>query len=303
MADLLPLDDRDGVIWFDGKLIPWRDAKMHILTHGLHYASCVFEGERYYSHRIYKHKEHMDRLYNSARILDMKIPFDKEVISKACQETIEAMPFQDGYVRPVVFRGSEMLSVAGQNNKTHVGIAVWQWPSYFDPETKMKGIRLNISPWKRPAPDCAPSEAKAAGLYMICTLSKHQAEAKGYADALMYDYRGYIAESSGANIMFVRNGELHTAIPDCFLNSITRQVVEKLAEKRGLRVNRRHILADELGTFSEAFLTGTAAEVTPISEIGPYRFTPGKISKMLMDDYSAEVIAPVSGVELESFSA
>lgn len=299
MADMLPLDDRDGVLWYDGKLIPWRDAKIHILTHGLHYASCVFEGERYYARdRIYKHKEHMTRLFNSANILDMKIPYTVEDIDKACYDTIAANPFGDGYVRPVVFRGSEMLSVAGQRNTVHVGIAVWQWPSYFDAATKMKGIRLSISEWKRPAPDCAPCHAKAAGLYMICTLSKHAAEARGYADALMFDYRGFIAESSGANIMFVREGELHTPTPDCFLNSITRQVVEKLAVKRGIKVNVRHIRPEELGTFTEAFVTGTAAEVTPISEIGQYRFTPGRISETLMHDYSADVLKDVSGVEL-----
>lgn len=299
MADMLPLDDRDGVIWYDGKLIPWRDAKIHILTHGLHYASSVFEGERYYARdRIYKHKEHVARLFNSADILDIKIPYTVEAIDQACYDAIAANPFEDGYVRPVVFRGSEMLSVAGQRNKIHVGIAVWQWPSYFDAATKMKGIRLNISKWKRPAPDCAPCHAKAAGLYMICTLSKHVAEAGGYADSLLFDYRGYIAESSGANIMFVKDGELHTPIPDCFLDSITRQVVEKLAAKRGIKVVRRHIKAEELGTFTEAFVTGTAAEVTPISQIGEYMFTPGEISRTLMDDYSEDVRKPVSAVAL-----
>lgn len=298
MADLLPLDDRDGALWFDGKLIPWREAKVHILTHGLHYASCVFEGERYYGRRIYKQKEHTLRLIESARILDMKIPYTEDEINKACEDTIAAHPFDDGYVRPLVFRGSEMLSVAGQRNKVHFGVAVWQWPSYFDAATKMKGIRLSISKWKRPAPDCAPCSSKAAGLYMICTLSKHAAEAEGYADALMYDYRGFVAESSGANIVFVKDGELHTPTPDCFLDSITRRVVQGLAVKRGIKVNVRHIKPEELGTFSEAFLTGTAAEVTPISEIGPYRYTPGKISEMLMHDYSADVVAKVSAVDL-----
>jgi branched-chain amino acid aminotransferase len=298
MAELLPLDDREGSLWFDGKLIPWRDAKIHILTHGLHYASCVFEGERYYDRRVYKLKEHTERLFESARILDIEIPFGADEIDRACNETIAAHPFDDGYVRPVVFRGSEMLSVAGQRNRVHVGIAVWQWPSYFDAATKMKGIRLDISQWKRPAPDCAPSKSKAAGLYMIATLSKHAAEAKGYADALMYDYRGLVAESTGANIMFVKDGELHTPAPDCFLDSITRRVVQGLAAKHQIKVDVRHILPEELSTFSEAFLTGTAAEVTPISEIGPYRYKPGEISKMLMQDYSEEVRQPVSGVEL-----
>lgn len=298
MADMLPLDDRDGVLWYDGKLIPWRDAKIHILTHGLHYGSCVFEGERYYARKIYKQKEHTERLFESARILDITVPYSIAEIDKACEDTIAAHPFDDGYVRPLVFRGSEMLSVAGQKNKIHVGIAVWQWPSYFDAATKMKGIRLDISQWKRPSPECAPSKSKAAGLYMIATLSKHAAEAKGYADALMYDYRGFVAESTGANIMFVKDGELHTPMPDCFLDSITRRVVQGLAAKRGIKVNVRHISPDELGSFSEAFLTGTAAEVTPISEIGPYRYTPGTISRTLMDDYSNEVRSTVSGVDL-----
>jgi len=299
MADVIPFDDRDGSLWYDGKLVPWREAKTHVLTHGLHYASCVFEGERCYSGRIYKLKEHTARLFESARILGMKIPYTEEEINAACMEAVRAQDIVDGYVRPVVFRGSEMMAVSAQNTKIHVAIAVWQWPSYFDPVQKLKGIRLDISEWKRPAPDTAPSKAKAAGLYMICTMSKHAAEAKGYADALMLDYRGYIAEGTGANIIFVKNGTLHTPIADCFLNGITRRSVMALARIRQIPVVERHIEPKELADFTEAFLVGTAAEVTPVSEIGPYRFKPGEISKTLMHDYADDVRRPVSAVKLD----
>lgn len=298
MADVLPFDDRDGMMWYDGKLVPWRDAKTHVLTHGLHYGSCVFEGERYYDRRIYKLKEHTERLFYSAGVLGITIPYTVDQIMQACNDTVAAFGYENGYVRPVVFRGSEMMAVAAQHTKTHVGIAVWEWPSYFDAATKMKGIRLDIADWKRPAPDTAPSHAKAAGLYMIATMSKHAAEAKGYTDALMLDYRGYIAESTGTNIMFVKDGELHTPKPDCFLDSITRRVVQGLAAKHQIKTNIRHIKPEEMAGFTEAFLTGTAAEVTPISEIGPYRFKPGQISETLMHDYNDEVRAVVSGVEL-----
>jgi branched-chain amino acid aminotransferase len=298
MAEVIPFDDRDGTIWYDGKLIPWRDAKTHVLTHGLHYGSSVFEGERYYNGRIYKLKEHTERLFESARILGMKIPYTPDEIDAACNEVIASHGFPDGYVRPVAFRGSEMMAVSAQSTKIHVAIAVWQWGSYFDPATKMKGIRIGISDWKRPAPDCAPSKAKAAGLYMIATLSKHAAEGQGYADALMYDYRGYVAEGTGANIMFVKDGELHTPMPDCFLDSITRRVVQGLATKRQIKVNVRHIKPEELAGFSEAFFAGTAAEVTPISEIGPYKFKPGAITETLMHDYAEDVRRPESIVQL-----
>ena len=229
MADVIPFDDRDGSLWYDGKLVPWREAKTHVLTHGLHYASCVFEGERLYSGRIYKLKEHTERLFESARILGMTIPYTEKEINAACMQA--AGGYVDGYVRPVVFRGSEMMAVSAQNTKIHVAVAVWNWPSYFDPATKLKGIRLDISDWKRPAPDTAPTKAKAAGLYMICTMSKHAAEAKGYADALMADYRGYVAEATGANVFFVKDGKLHTPIPDCFLDGITRRSVMALARE------------------------------------------------------------------------
>ena len=299
MTDVIPFDQRDGSLWFDGKLVPWKDAKVHVLTHGLHYASCVFEGERMYSGRIYKLKEHTRRLFESARWLGMKIPYTEEEIDKACIEACEVQGTADAYVRPVVWRGSEMMAVSAQQTKIHVAVATWSWPSYFDPETKMKGIKLDISDWKRPAPDTIPCKAKAAGLYMICTLSKHNAEAKGFTDALMLDYRGLIAEATGANIVFVKDGTLHTPTPDCFLDGITRRSVLALARARQMPVVTRHIEPQELPGFSEAFLTGTAAEVTPISQIGQYRFTPGEISKMLMHDYSEDVRREVSLVDLD----
>lgn len=298
MADVIPFDMRDGSLWHDGKMVPWKDAKVHVLTHGLHYASCVFEGERMYSGRIYKLKEHTERLFESARILGIKMPYTVDEINKACIEACEVQGTADAYVRPVVWRGSEMMAVSAQQTKTHVAIATWSWPSYFDPETKMKGIRLDISQWKRPAPDTAPTAAKAAGLYMICTMSKHAAEDKGFTDALMLDYRGYVAEATGANIIFVEDGVLHTPKPDCFLDGITRRSVEALARIRQLKVVERHIKPEEMAGFTEAFLCGTAAEVTPVSQIGPYKFTPGDISRDLMHDYSADVRRETSLVRL-----
>jgi len=289
MADVIPFDQRSGSLWYDGKLVPWTDAKTHVLTHGLHYGSCVFEGERIYGGTIYKLKEHTARLFKSAEVLGMKIPFTQDEINAACIEAAQAQNIKDGYIRPVVFRGSEMMAVSAQNTKIHVAIAVWEWPSYFDPKEKLKGIRLDIAEWKRPAPDTAPTQAKAAGLYMICTLSKHAAEAKGYADAMMLDYRGYVAEATGANIFFVKDGSVHTPIADCFLNGITRQSVIAIAKAHQIPVIERHILPDELSQFSECFITGSAAEVTPVSEIGPYRFKPGKLTETLMNAYADEV--------------
>ena len=286
---VLPFDDRDGSIWYDGRLVPWRDAKTHVLTHGLHYASCVFEGVRAYSGKIFKLKEHTTRLFDSATLLGMTIPFSEDEINAACETVLKAEGHKDAYVRPVAFRGSEMMAVSAQATKIHVAIAVWQWPSYFDPKEKLKGIRLDISPWRRPAPDTAPTRAKAAGLYMICTLSKHAAEAKGYADALMYDYRGLVAEATGANVFFIKDGTIHTPVPDCFLDGITRKSVMDLARARQIPVIERHIKPDEMTGFTECFITGTAAEVTPVSEIGPHRFTPGQITETLMNDYSAAV--------------
>ena len=298
MADVIPFDQRDGSLWFDGKLVPWKEGKVHVLTHGLHYASCVFEGERMYSGRIYKLKEHTERLFESARILGIKIPYTEDEINRACLQACEVQGYTDAYVRPVVYRGSEMMAISAQQTKTHVAVAAWSWPSYFEPETKMKGIRLDISDWKRPAPDTIPCKAKAAGLYMICTLSKHNAEAKGYTDAMMLDYRGYIGEATGANIFFVKDGVLHTPIADCFLDGITRRSVMALARLRQIPVEERHIKPEEMAGFSECFLTGSAAEVTPVSEIGPYRFTPGDISRTLMHDYAEDVRREVSLVKL-----
>jgi len=300
MADVIPFDQRDGSLWYDGKLVPWHNAKTHVLTHGLHYASCVFEGERIYNGIIYKLEEHTARLFESARLRGMKIPFTPDEVSAACYEAAKVQGIVDGYVRPVVFRGSEMMAVAAQNTKIHVAIAAWQWPSYFDPKEKLKGIRLDIAEWRRPAPDTAPTRAKAAGLYMICTLSKHTAESRGYADALMYDYRGYIAEATGANVFFVKDGKLHTPVADCFLDGITRKAVIELARARQIPVIERHIEPKEMETFSECFITGSAAEVTPVSEIGPYRFKPGPISETLMNDYADEVRRPVSRVKLSA---
>ena len=302
MADIIPFDQRDGSLWFDGKLVPWKDAKIHVLTHGLHYASSVFEGERLYSNRIYKLEEHTARLFKSAEILDMKIPFTQEEINKATHEAVAAQSFADAYIRPVVYRGSEMMSVAAPKSKIHVAIAVWQWPSYFDPSEKLKGIRLEVSRWRRPAPDCAPTQAKAAGLYMICTLSKHEAEARGYGDAMMLDYRGLVAEATGANIFFAKEGKLHTPIADCFLNGITRQSVMELARARQIPVFERHIEPSELDTFEECFLTGSAAEVTPVSEIGAHMFKPGAICETIVKAYAADERKPVSEVTLKKAS-
>jgi branched-chain amino acid aminotransferase len=282
---LIPYDDRDGYIWFDGALIPFRDAKLHILSHGLHYASCVFEGERAYDGEVFRLREHSQRLYDSAKLMDFTIPFSVDEIDRATKETVAASKMPNCYVRPVAWRGSEMMGVSAQQNKIHLAIAVWEWPSYFSPEAKMKGLRLQISDWRRPAPNTAPTKAKAAGLYMICTLSKHKAEREGYQDALMLDWRGQVAEATGANIFFAKDGKLHTPTPDCFLDGITRRAVMKMAQARGIEVIERAIQPEEMSGFEECFLTGTAAEVTPVSEIGPYRFTPGRICQQLLTDF------------------
>ncbi|MBK3774557.1 branched-chain amino acid aminotransferase [Azospirillum sp. YIM DDC1] len=286
---ILPFDDRDGVIWYDGALVPWRDANLHVLSHGLHYASCVFEGERVYNGTVFKLTEHSERLAASARILGFELPYSVAEIDAATNETVKAMGFTDAYVRPVAWRGSEMMGVAAQASRIHVAIAVWQWPSYFSPEAKMAGIKLTWAPWRRPAPDTAPTASKAAGLYMICTLSKHAAEAEGYQDALMLDYRGYLAEATGANLFLVMDGKIHTPKPDCFLDGITRRTVIDLAKARGIEVIERHIQPDELANTQEVFLTGTAAEVTPVGQIGDYRFTPGRVCETLVKDYDALV--------------
>ncbi len=282
-------DRLEGVIWYDGKLVPWNDATLHVLSHGLHYASCVFEGERAYGGRIFKSTEHSERLKRSANILDFDIPYSVAEIDAAKKLVVERNGKPEAYVRPVAWRGSEMMGVSAQNNTIHLAIASWEWPSYFDPEQRLKGIRLDLAEYRRPDPRTAPARAKAAGLYMICTISKHKAERKGYADAMMLDWEGRVAECTGANIFFVKDGKIHTPIADCFLDGITRQTVIGLARKRGIEVIERRILPDELTDFSECFITGSAAEVTAVSEIAEWRFTPGNITKTLMDDYTAEV--------------
>ena len=286
---MIPFDEREGTIWFDGALVPWRDAKIHVLSHGLHYGSSVFEGERAYGGRIFKSAEHAQRLRRSAELLDFTIPYSAAEIESAKELVLRTSGLRDAYLRPVAWRGSEMMGVAAQNNTIHLAIAAWEWPSYFDPETKMKGIRLDIADYRRPDPRTAPSASKAAGLYMICTISKHRAENKGYADALMLDWEDNVAECTGANVFFVADGVIHTPLADRFLNGITRQTVIDLAHRRGVEVIERRIRPEEMSGFSECFITGSAAEVTPVSEVGPYRFTPAALTKTLMDDYTAEV--------------
>ena len=263
----LSFDQRDGFIWMNGALVPWKDAKLHVLSHGLHYGSCVFEGERAYGGRIFKITEHSERFKRSAELLDFEIPYSVAELDAAKRLVVEKNGMQSCYVRPVAWRGSEMMAVSAQHNKIHVAIATWAWPSMFDPETKMKGIKLDIAEFRRPDPATAPCHAKAAGLYMICTISKHKAERKGYADALMYDWQGRVAECTGANIFFIKDGKIHTPIADCFLAGITRATAIMLAKKRGIEVIERRILPDELSSFSECFITGTAAEVTPVRSI------------------------------------
>ncbi|MBM3547706.1 MAG: branched-chain amino acid aminotransferase [Alphaproteobacteria bacterium] len=289
---LIPFDDRDGQIWFDGKLMPWRDAKVHLLTHAMHYASAVFEGERAYSGRVFKSREHSERLKRSAEILDFEIPWTVEQIDRAKADTLEANNLTDGYLRPIAWRGSEMMGVAAQANRIHLAVAAWAWPSYFSPELRAKGIRLCMAKYRRPAPDTAPTASKAAGLYMICTISKHEAERSGFQDALMLDYRGQIAEATGANVFFVINGEIHTPKADCFLDGITRRTVIDLARGRQLKVIERAIMPEEMSKATECFLTGSAAEITPVSEIDRYRFTPGKVTQALWDDFQEAVRRP-----------
>ena len=288
---LIPFDDRDGVIWFDGKLTPWRDAKVHVLTHALHYASAVFEGERAYSGVVFKSRDHSERLKRSAEILDIEIPYTPEEIDRAKADTLKANNLTDGYLRPVAWRGSEMMGVAAQHNKIHLAIATWAWPAYFSPELRARGIRLCMAEYRRPAPDTAPTASKAAGLYMICTMSKHAAEAKGCSDAMMMDYRGYVAEATGANIFFVKDGEVHTPAPDCILNGITRQTVIGMLRDMQIAVHERHILPSELDSFEQCWLTGTAAEVTPVGQIGEHIFEVGEITKRVSMAYEKLVRA------------
>lgn len=284
-----PFDKRDGVIWMNGTTVPWAEAKLHVLSHGLHYASSVFEGERAYGGVIFKSREHSERLLQSARVLDMVIPYTAEELDRIKAEVVAANGQTDCYVRPVAWRGSEMMAVAAQDSTINLAIACWAWPSMFDMATKMNGIKLDMAAWRRPDPATAPCQAKAAGLYMICTLSKHAAERRGYADALMLDWQGRVAECTGANIFFAKDGTIHTPIADCFLDGITRRTVIELARRRDVEVIERRILPDELDAFSECFVTGTGAEVTPVSAIGPYSFKPGALSEALVKDYAAEV--------------
>jgi branched-chain amino acid aminotransferase len=285
----VPFDQLPGVIWYDGKLVPSPDAKLHVLSHGLHYASCVFEGERAYGGEIFKCTQHSERLKRSAQILDFEIPYSVAEIDAAKRLVLEKNGQKDAYLRPVAWRGSEMMGVAAQHNAIHLAIATWEWPSYFDPAQRLQGIKLDLAEYRRPDPATAPALAKAAGLYMICTISKHRAERKGYADAMMLDWQGRVAECTGANIFFVKDGKLHTPTADCFLSGITRQTVIELAKRRGIEVIERRIMPEELTAFPECFITGSAAEVTPVSEIAQWRFTPAAITQQLMDDYTAEV--------------
>ena len=281
-------DDNDGLIWFDGAMVPWKDTKVHVLTHGLHYASAVFEGQRSYNGQIFKLEEHTERLIHSATTLGFELPFSAKQLNAANYKVLKANNILDGYLRPVAWRGSEMMGVSAQECSIHIAIAAWEWPSYFTPEARLKGIRLQWSKWKRPSPETIPAKTKAAGLYMICTLSKHDAEANGFDDALMLDWRGRIAEATGANIFLVIDDKLHTPVADCFLDGITRQTVIHLAKARGIETVERIIMPDDLSKATEVFVTGTAAEVTPVSQIGEdLQFQVGSITQQLIEDYTS----------------
>lgn len=284
-----PYDDRDGWIWLDGKMMPWREAKIHVLTHGLHYGSAVFEGERAYDGKIFKSEAHTDRLFFSAEALRMKIPFTKAEVNAAKEEVLKLNNFTDAYIRPLVWRGPEQMGIAGYKTKTHIMIAAWYWPSYFTPEQHERGLRLMMGKWRRISPEAVPIQAKSSGFYVTSTIAKQEADALGYDDALVLDYRGHVAEATVANIFFVKDGELHTPKPDAFLNGLTRQTVIELAERRGIKVHVRTIMPDELGSFEGSFLTGTAAEVAPVGEIGEHRYRLTDTVRQLMQDYAAEV--------------
>ena len=288
--EIIHYDKRQGKIWFNGENVDWSKAQIHLLSHGLHYASCVFEGIRVYDGEIFKIKEHTDRLFHSANRMGMKVPFSNEEISKATQEIVKIQNTQNGYVRPIIWRGSEMMAISAQKNKINVAIATWEWGSYFDPKLKTEGIRLNISSWRRPSPDSIPWDTKASGLYMICTLSKHEAEAKGYVDSLMLDHQGNIAEATGANIFFKNvQGELHTPVPDSFLDGITRRCIIDIAKSKGIKIIERKIKPDEMSNFVGCFLTGTAAEVTPVASINEYKFKVCNVITDLSESYQGLV--------------
>ena len=283
---MIPYDKRDGKIWYNSELVNWSDVKLHVLSHGLHYASCVFEGERVYDGEIFKLEEHTSRFFHSAKRMGFKIPYSEDQINKASKNIISVQKVENGYVRPIAWRGSEMMAISAQQTKIHVAIATWEWGSYFDPKLKVEGIKLNISKWKRPAPDTIPWDTKASGLYMICTLSKHEAERDGYTDSLMLDHEGNVAEATGANIFFKdKDGNLHTPTPDSFLNGITRRTVIDIAKSKNIKVIERKITPDELKNFTGCFLTGTAAEVTPVSQIANYNFKVCKTIIELSDSY------------------
>jgi len=286
----IPFDKRSGKIWFNSELINWADVKIHVLSHGLHYASCVFEGERVYEGKIFKLEEHTERLFHSASRMGFKIPYTQELLNKSCKKIVEIQKVNNGYVRPVAWRGSEMMAISAQKTKIHVAIAAWEWGSYFDPDLKLKGIKLNISKWRRPAPNTIPWDTKASGLYMICTLSKHEAEKKGFTDSLMLDYQDNIAEATGANVFFKNSeGELHTPVPDSFLDGITRRSIIEIAKSKNIKVVERKIKPEELSKFVGCFLTGTAAEVTPVSQIDKYKFTVCNVIKDLSESYQTLV--------------
>jgi branched-chain amino acid aminotransferase len=289
MAEAAAYDDRDGSIWFDGNLVDWRDARVHVLTHAMHYASAVFEGQRAYNGRVFALSEHSERLIRSAELLGFSIPWSRDEIDQACRDTLAASGMDNAYVRPIAWRGSEQMGVAAPHSKIHLAIACWKWGAYFGEEALARGLRLDLASWRRPAPYTAPTASKAAGLYMICTLAKHQAADRGYDDALMLDWRGQVAEATGANIFFVEDGVLHTPTPDCFLDGITRRTVMQLARQRGIEVVERAIWPEELERFQQCFLTGSAAEVTPVGSIGPWRFEVGALTQQLMADYAARV--------------
>jgi branched-chain amino acid aminotransferase len=285
----IPFDRREGTIWLDGEFVEWKTARVHVLTHGLHYASCVFEGERVYAGQVFKLREHTDRLFRSGALMDFAIPYSKEQIEAATARLIEENGIVDGYVRPAAWRGSEMMSTAARSSRIHVAIACWRWPNYYDPAAQSAGITMQTAAWRRPPPTCNPHEAKAAAQYMIATLSKHQAESNGYQDALMLDWRGRVAEASSANIFLVKGSVIHTPVPDCFLDGITRRTVIALARQRGYGVIEREIWPSELASFDECFITGTAIEVCPVRQIDEHRFTPGAICKEMADAYAAAV--------------
>ena len=288
--ETIPYDKRAGKLWFNGVAVDWKDAKIHVLNHGLHYASCVFEGERVYDGKIFKLSEHTERLFYSAKRMGIEVPYSISEINDACNKIVNIQNVKNGYVRPVIWRGSEMMAISAQKNKINVAIATWEWGSYFDPKQKLNGIKLNISSWRRPSPNSIPWDTKAAGLYMICTLSKHEAEKEGFTDSLMLDHEGNIAEATGANIFFKnKEGEIHTPIPDSFLDGITRRSVIGIAKSKGITVVERKIKPEEMKSFEGCFLTGTAAEVTPVSKIDKYDFKVCSIITDLNDSYQALV--------------